>query len=104
MFKTFKKTIKSKDRLNLYYETYITDGVQPKIFFVHGAGGDLDAWQYVKDELLQKGFSSIAMDLRGHGYSGHPRSLKSYSLDNFAEDIAEILKAEKIEKIFITTA
>jgi pimeloyl-ACP methyl ester carboxylesterase len=101
MSQTFKKTIRTKDGVNLYYEVYITERQQPTVFFVHGAGGDLDAWQYIKDELLKKGFSSIAMDIRGHGYSSHPRSFASYHIDNFVGDIVAILDAEKIEKIFL---
>jgi pimeloyl-ACP methyl ester carboxylesterase len=71
------------------------------LFFVHGVGGDLDAWQYVKDALFEKGFSSIAMDLRGHGKSDHPYSAKKYKLDNFIEDIITIMDAEKIDKLIL---
>ena len=101
MFKTLKKNIKTKDGLNLYYETYITDKKKPSIFFVHGSGGDLDAWQYIKDEMLQKGFSSIAMDLRGHGHSSHPRFSKKYKIENLTEDIKIILEKENLDKVFL---
>lgn len=98
---TSKKYIKSNDGTSLYYETNITDAQNPVIFFIHGVGGDLDAWQYVKDKLLPKGFSSITMDLRGHGKSGHPFSFKKYKLSNFIEDAIKIMDFEKIEKVIL---
>jgi 3-oxoadipate enol-lactonase len=101
MHQTYKKTIITKDGVSLYYETYIIKDQRPSVFFVHGAGGDLDAWQYIKGELLERGFSCIAMDIRGHGYSSHPRFFTSYRIDNFVADIIAILDAEKIEKIFL---
>src|ERR1035437_4684178 len=101
MNSVIKKNVKSKDGVNLYYEVYSTKTAHPALFFVHGVGGDMDAWQYVKDALLEKGFSSIAMDLRGHGKSNHPYSAKKYKLENFIEDIITIIDAEKIDKAII---
>ena len=101
MIETFKNNIKSRDSINLYYETYIVDNKKPSVFFIHGSGGDLDAWQYIKDITLEKGFSSVAMDLRGHGYSSHPRGRESYRIENFTEDIYSILEKEKLDKFFL---
>lgn len=96
-----KKTTKTKDGLNLYYETYNLDGQKPPIFFLHGMGGDLDAWQYVRDDLLKGGYSAIAMDLRGHGYSDHPRNFESYKVSHLAEDVLTIINNENIRKIIL---
>jgi len=101
MDKVIKKNVKSKDGTNLYYEVYATTKSHPVLFFVHGVGGDLDAWQYVKNNLFEKGFSSIAMDLRGHGKSDHPSSSKQYELDNFIEDVITVLDIEKIDKVIL---
>jgi len=96
-----KKTAKSHDGLTLYYETHDLDGKKPIIFFVHGAGGDIDAWQYVRPQILEKGFASISLDIRGHGHSAHPRTPHSYELKNFVSDIITILNQEKIEKVIM---
>src|ERR1035438_1300318 len=96
-----KKNVKSKDDVNLYYEVCIANTTHPVLFFVHGVGGDLEAWQYVRDGLLAKGFSSIAMDLRGHGKSGHPYSRKKYELNNFIEDAITVMGSEKINKVIL---
>ena len=102
-----RKTVKSHDGVTLYYETHGLEASPPKperrrvIFFVHGAGGDVDAWDFVRSPFLEKGFASISMDLRGHGYSGHPRSAKSYEIKNLVSDIVAILDREKIDKIIL---
>ena len=101
MISTQKKYIKSSDGINLYYETYFTDNKSPVIFLLHGVGGDLDAWQYVRDNLLKNGFSCIAMDIRGHGYSGHPRQFKSYGIEHFVQDFIDVLGAEKLDHVIL---
>src|SRR3989344_4096275 len=97
----FKKNVKSSDGLNLYYEIVEGDNDKPSIFFLHGIGGDLDAWRFVRGRLLKNGNSSIAMDFRGHGYSDHPRGFKSYKIGNVVEDVASIISAEKLGKIIL---
>lgn len=101
MSEVAKKTIKSHDGLTLYYETHRLTGDKPVIFFVHGAGGDADAWNFVRSPLLDKGFASISMDLRGHGYSAHPRNSKSYEIENLVADIITILDQEKLDRIIL---
>ncbi len=96
-----KKYIKSKDGVILYYETYAGENKSPILFLIHGVGGDLEAWQYVRNNLLAKGFSCIAMDIRGHGYSGHPRSFKSYAIENYVQDFIDVLNAEQIDKVIL---
>ncbi|MFH0776498.1 MAG: alpha/beta hydrolase [Patescibacteria group bacterium] len=92
---------KSKDNIRLYYEKNFPKTNKSVLFFLHGLGGDLDAWHFVRDQLAQKGIPSISMDLRGHGYSDHPRAFISYEIDNFVEDIATIMAKEKIKKIIL---
>lgn len=94
-----KKTATSHDGYNLYYETYNLETGKIPLFFLHGMGGDLDAWHFVRDALLAKGFSAIAMDLRGHGHSAHPRKHQSYNINHLAEDVHTIMRAENINKI-----
>lgn len=96
-----KKTAISHDGLTLYYETHDLKGQKPIIFFVHGAGGDIDAWQYVRPQILEKGFASISLDIRGHGHSAHPRTPASYELKNFVSDIITVLDQEQIEKVIM---
>ena len=96
-----KKNIKSKDGINIHYEINTKNTNKQFLFLVHGVGGDLDAWQYAKHKFLEKDFSIIAMDLRGHGESDHPYSFEKYKVNNFIEDVLTILDEEKIDKVIL---
>jgi pimeloyl-ACP methyl ester carboxylesterase len=96
-----KKFIKAADGTGLYYETFFNADLRPKIFLLHGIGGDVDAWKQINDIFLAAGFSTIAMDLRGHGHSGHPRNSDSYLMKNFTADIQAVIDAENLNKIIL---
>ncbi|MGQ9928263.1 MAG: alpha/beta fold hydrolase [Chloroflexaceae bacterium] len=63
------------------------------IVLLHGAGGDHDAWRAQHPALHSAGFSTLALDLRGHGYSDRPRGADDYRLERFAEDVYDVLEA-----------
>jgi pimeloyl-ACP methyl ester carboxylesterase len=88
------KKIKSFDGTNISYEI----NRKSKLFLIllHGLGGNLRAWDEEKTFFNKKSISTIAIDLRGHGLSDRPRSIHYYKLENFARDIYEIIKKEKI--------
>jgi pimeloyl-ACP methyl ester carboxylesterase len=71
------------------------------LVFLHGAGGDLTAWKKERHFFHKKSFSTMAVDLRGHGLSGRPVLEKQYTLDNFAKDVFLVLKKEKIRNFAI---
>lgn len=62
------------------------------IVLLHGAGGDHDAWRVQYPALHAAGYSTLALDLRGHGYSDRPRGGDDYRLERFAEDVADVLE------------
>lgn len=92
-----RKSTRSPDGTDLYYETYAPAGQTPQLLLVHGIGGDLDAWQFMREPLRAMGYSIAALDLRGHGYSGHPRARDSYTLGRLCEDVGAVLDAERME-------
>jgi len=96
-----KKYITSDDGKKIYYETYINDASAPVVVLVHGIGGDVDGWQYVRDILVKNGLSTVALDVRGHGYSAHPRHSKDYELGLILKDIAHVIDAEKLSGIIL---
>ncbi|MDO8518254.1 MAG: alpha/beta hydrolase [bacterium] len=95
-----KKRVKSGD-VEIYYEVCAGRPGAPVLFLLHGIGGDLDAWQFVRDPLVASGFSTIAMDLRGHGYSGHPTAPSTYKKELLLEDVLAVLEAERVEKVIL---
>jgi len=56
---------------------------------VHGIMSDHRAWHRVGQELMERGFRIIAVDLAGHG--GSPRA-RRYSLRAWADDVVETLE------------
>lgn len=99
--KTNSREVQSQDGYKLYYEKNFSKTKKPVLFFLHGLGGDLDAWRFIRDRLTKKDVPSIAMDLRGHGYSDHPRQFASYEMDHFVEDVATIMTQEKLKKVVL---
>ncbi len=100
--KTLIKDTEGKDGTKIYYEAIETgEEKDPKLFFLHGIGGDLDAFQYIRYPLAMKGFSSIAMDFRGHGRSGHPRQYSKNKIENLVQDFLFVLETEKIDSVIL---
>jgi non-heme chloroperoxidase len=66
------------------------------IMLLHGAGGDHLAWQVQYPALHSAGFASLALDLRGHGYSDRPRGANDDRLERFAEDVYDVLEALEV--------
>lgn len=88
----------SKDGSRIYYEVEPAENSSPALFFVHGIGGDTDGWQFVRGPLHADGFTTVSMDLRGHGYSDHPKKSSAYDIKRVAEDIEAVFEQEKLQK------
>lgn len=61
---------------------------------MHGSGLSKGTWRglgYLRD--LERDFTVIAVDLRGHGRSGKPHEVAAYSPDAFEGDIDAVLDA-----------
>lgn len=66
------------------------------IVLLHGAGGDHSAWTVQYPPLHAAGYSTLALDLRGHGYSDRPRGADDYRLERFADDVYDVLAALEV--------
>lgn len=121
-----KKTVISKDGASIYYEihrakkesaqqasfkkvlgsprglgqTFSQELAAPSqtLFLIHGIGGDTDGWQFVRDHMLAEKYTTISMDVRGHGHSHHPKKISDYEIEKIEEDIDAILAQENIDK------
>ncbi len=101
MFEIQKQSVISEDGQNIYYETCYAHETAPVIVLVHGIGGDVDGLLPVRDILIKNGFSTVALDLRGHGYSSHPASAKHYTMDLFSRDILHVIDAEGLDTVIL---
>jgi pimeloyl-ACP methyl ester carboxylesterase len=97
--RVMQKSIKSFDNTKISYS--ITKASNQFLVFLHGAGGDSTAWKKERAFFHKKGYSAIAIDLRGHGMSGRPELPEDYRLENFARDVYGVIKKEKIRNFVI---
>ncbi len=94
-----QKTIKSADGTKISYS--ISRKSKKFVIFLHGLGGDGNAWRKIAGYFSRIGYSTVAPDLRGHGLSGRPNNPEMYKLENFARDIHELILHEKIRDYFL---
>ncbi len=70
------------------------------LFFVHGLASNSTLFLPLANKLFELGYSSIGIDLRGHGNSSKPSS--GYTLETFSKDISSIITEYlKVKPIFI---
>jgi pimeloyl-ACP methyl ester carboxylesterase len=93
------KYITSLDSTRIAYDKV---GAGPAIILLHGGGSYRQEWHnagYV--ERLQKDFSVITLDLRGHGESDLPEDPASYALAKMGQDILAVADACQVDRFTI---
>jgi pimeloyl-ACP methyl ester carboxylesterase len=63
----------------------------PAVVFLHGVSGSGETYGFLPAEIVD-GRRVYRIDLRGHGRSEHATG--SYTLGHYAEDVAEVLRAQ----------
>ena len=96
--KTLATSFYTSDNEEIHYQIHRQSDASKCIVFLHGLGGCLAAWDKVVAEFQQLGYTTIAVDLRGHGYSSRPKKASCYTLERYANDIVELLAVEQIAK------
>lgn len=91
----YMPSIRSFDNVKIHYVFH--KGDKDTIIFVHGWPHNHTVWDREIRHFSKKGYSTIALDLRGHGLSGKPTKLFAYKMDNFAKDIKQIIVKNKIK-------
>jgi pimeloyl-ACP methyl ester carboxylesterase len=62
---------------------------RPPVLLLHGGGQTRHAWKRTAQELAERGFHTLAMDLRGHGESGWSPD-GNYAIDRYAADVRAV--------------
>jgi 3-oxoadipate enol-lactonase len=75
---------------------YYDAGFGEPVVLIHGLGENLDSW-LPQIEALSGAYRVIALDLRGHGQSGH-REEEPITLKRFADDICFLMKRLALDK------
>ena len=68
----------------------VRNGTGPALVFVHGLGKSASTWSAVADALADR-FTTVAVDLPGHGESPHPDDPAAYTRDAALDGIDGVL-------------
>ena len=89
--------------VNHYYEwvRQTEKSHKPVMVFVHGWGGSARYWRSTA-EAIADDFDCLLYDLRGFGRSSLPKNTSlAYGMEDYAEDLAALLDALKLERVYI---
>lgn len=92
------KKLLCPDNISLYYKYSPKATKKPTIIFLHGLGANWTMWNDEIRHFQRDGFSTLSLDLRGHGLSSKPENEKDYTLEKFARDVRAVIKKEKINR------
>ena len=73
---------------------------RPHVILVHGAANSAAVWSFWQQRLVNLGWRSHAIDLRGHG-AGPPANLSITSMNDYADDVAELAGRYSPEPIVV---
>jgi pimeloyl-ACP methyl ester carboxylesterase len=101
--KYIEKFIKTKDGLKISYNLlgFGNKDAQETSVFLHGLGGDLAAWDKIRESLDQKRHPSVAIDLRGHGLSDRPNKNSDYDFDLIVGDVLSVIEKEGLGNVIL---
>ncbi|MFZ9442918.1 MAG: alpha/beta fold hydrolase [Ilumatobacteraceae bacterium] len=68
----------------------------PIFLLIHGLASNARMWDGVGDALQESGYTSVALDLRGHGLSDKPDS--GYDFDTVCDDVVGVLDHLSIDR------
>ena len=90
--------------VNHYYEwiRHSDNSAKPVMVFVHGWGGSGRYWRSTA-EAIADDFDCLLYDLRGFGRSPLPENAPDtkYAMEDYAEDLAILLDALNLERVYI---
>ncbi|MEO6633054.1 MAG: alpha/beta hydrolase, partial [Mucilaginibacter sp.] len=88
--------IKVTNGTNLFYKDW---GSGIPVIFVHGWCINCDSWEYIMQEMAEKGSRCIAYDQRGCGRSDQP--WRGYDFITLADDLAALIERLDLDKVVL---
>ncbi|MFY0731660.1 alpha/beta fold hydrolase [Pseudomonas sp. NFX15] len=90
------KILDGKTEVNgVRYHYLLARGGKQTVVLLHGWGSTSYMWRFVMPQLVAKGYTVLAPDLRGLGYTAKPAT--GYEKTQIADDIHELVKALKLD-------
>lgn len=81
----------------LRHRVFVSGEGRP-VLLLHGWPDSAALWRDVIPHLTEKGYRTIAPDLRGFGETDAPAATKSYKVERIADDILKILDALNVRE------
>jgi len=78
----------------------VRSGSGPAVVLLHGFTGSAETWAELQSRLCDR-YTTIAVDLTGHGKSDAPTDPQRYSLNRFADDLRDILDSLAVSRAAI---
>lgn len=91
------KSVVVSDGVRISYQISEPKGSKANIILVHGLGGEAAAWNDTAGRLNSEGYTTIAIDLRGHGGSADLSVRADYSFTRLANDVREVIEKENLD-------
>ncbi len=96
------KRITSFDGTSIFYRIVRKKRKKHALVFLHGTGGNWTIWKKELEFFEKLGYTTLAIDFRGHGLSDIDLPEQKFSFQRFVKDVKKILDAEKIkEYVFV---
>lgn len=70
------------------------------LVFIHGLSGSSSAWK-MYEKYFDNKYNLLSLDLRGHGKSFKSKKFEDYSIHNLSEDVRDLLRYLKINKVVL---
>ncbi|MDR3519640.1 MAG: alpha/beta hydrolase [Candidatus Pacebacteria bacterium] len=90
------------DNDRIYYRTNEFKPDRLTLVFVHGVSGSSSAWMPY-EKIFENKYNILTYDIRGHGLSKKYPKYADYAIENFANDLEELLKYLQIKKFILIT-
>lgn len=84
----------------LFYRANDYQSDRQTIVFVHGLSGSSSAWIPYEREFMEE-FNIVTLDLRGHGKSEKPEKYEDYKIENFADDLCDLVDYLRLDKFIL---
>ena len=89
--------------VNHYYEwiRQPADSSKPVMVFIHGWGGSARYWRSTAEAIVDE-FDCLLYDMRGFGRSSTPKNPSlGYEMEDYADDLAALLDALQLKKVYL---
>ncbi len=94
---SIEREIRSFDGTNIHY-VYHKGTLPFTLVFLHGVGANWTVWRREMEHFQRKGYSTLALDMRGHGASDMPELFSKYKVLCFSRDLHGVLKKEDVKQ------